>query len=123
MVHYRPPPRISTSDSAGPEIDVVRRRIVALRYQHRVFIVAAAHEEDVKCLGGDVQPLALCCVGDLRSTAKDRSHQRRIPAPMENPHHPKRLVVWCIGNEVLVAYEMESQWSSSQIRTSVSDVW
>jgi len=62
-------------------------------------------------------------VPDSTVDAKDRSHQSRMPAPMENPHHPKRLLVRCISYEVLVAHDMESQRSSSQVRASVSDVW
>lgn len=42
---------------------------------------------------------------------------------MENPHHPKRLLVWCIGNEVLVAHDMESQRLRGQVRASMPDVW
>lgn len=33
---------------------------------------------------------------DLRSIAKDRSHQPRIPPPAKNRDDPKRLLVWCV---------------------------
>src|SRR5437899_807981 len=59
---------------------------------------------------------------DLRSISKDRRHQSRISASVKDPQHSKRLLVWCVGNEVLVARDVESQWSGGQIGTSVSDV-
>jgi hypothetical protein len=60
---------------------------------------------------------------DLRSIAKDRSHQLRIPPPVKNRYDPKRLLVWWIGDEVLVVRDMESQRSSGQAGTSASDMW
>jgi hypothetical protein len=42
---------------------------------------------------------------------------------MEKPHYPKRLLIRCIGDEVLVADDMESQRARSQVRASVSDMW
>jgi hypothetical protein len=58
---------------------------------------------------------------DLRAVAKDGSHQPRIPAPVKNRDDPKRLLVWCIGDEVLVARDMEAQRASGQVRTSVAE--
>ena len=34
---------------------------------------------------------------------------------MKDRQHPKRLLVWCVGNEVLVARDVESQRSGYQI--------
>lgn len=60
---------------------------------------------------------------DLRAVAKDGGHQPRIPAPVKNRDDQKRLLVWCKGDEVLVARDMESQRASGQVRTLVADVW
>jgi hypothetical protein len=70
---------------------------------------------------GDGTPLAR--IEDLRAVPKDGGHQPRIPAAMKNPDDSKRLLVWCIGDEVLVARDMESQRASGQVSTSVADVW
>ena len=61
--------------------------------------------------------------GLLGPMAKGGSHQPRISAPVKNRDDPERLLVWCIGDEVLIARDMESQRPSGQVRTSVSDVW
>jgi hypothetical protein len=42
---------------------------------------------------------------------------------VKNRDDPERSLVWCIGDEVLIARDMESQRSSGQVRTSVPDVW
>ena len=60
---------------------------------------------------------------DLRAIAKDGGHQPRIPAPVKNRDDPKRLLVWCVRNEVLVARDVESQRSGGQIWASMSDLW
>jgi len=60
---------------------------------------------------------------DLRSVAKDGGHQPRIPAPMENRHNPKRLLVRCVRDKVLIARDMESKRTSRQVRASMSNLW
>lgn len=71
-----------------------------------------------------ISPLQIAgASNNLPAVAKDGSHQPRIPAPVNNRDDPERLLVWYIGDEVLIARYMESQRSSGQVRTSVSDVW
>ena len=59
----------------------------------------------------------------LCAVAKSSRHQTGIPTPVRNRDDPERLFVWRIGDEVFISRDMESQRSSSQVRTSMSDVW
>ncbi len=62
-------------------------------------------------------------LGFLLSTTENRSHHAPVTSAVKNRHDPKRYLVRCVGDEILVAHDMESQRSRGQVRASVSDVW